>query len=387
MVEQLSEYMLNEGYQRVMTNVPGILFLFRQEMQSVNVILVIEYRRGVYVTADQYKLLKQQMHTIFSQQGAGELHVMTLIIAENPDVVGFVCGDEPFCWLINPKEQRLVIYEHQVEDFYGIKGILERFLESRAAQDGAFDAGMSDGRAFDGRAFDAGAPYGRAFDGRAPYGREPGAGAPYGSPSDAGAPPKSRREVLRALPWITIVLAAVNVLVYFICTWRTDVLYNKGDLAWRAVVERREYYRIYTSMFLHAGLSHLGSNMLVLYFLGEIIERRMGRIRYALLYVLAGTGAGAASVWYQYETGSLIGSVGASGAIYGVLGAMLWFVVAGRGSFQGVTLTRMLVFLVYSMYSGLTSTNIDNAAHIGGLICGFLLTALLTVKKKGADRA
>lgn len=377
MVEQLSEYMLNEGYQRVMTNVPGILFLFRQEMQSVNVILAIEYRRGVYVTADQYKLLKQQMHTIFSQQGAGELHVMTLIIAENPDVVRFVCGDEPFCWLIDPKEQRLVIYEHQVEDFYGVKGIVERFLESCSTQAEVPGAGV---------------PYGRELDAGAPYGREPGAGVPYGREPGVGAsygrePRKSRREVLQALPWITIVLAAVNVLVYFICTWGTDVLYNKGDLAWRAVVERREYYRIYTSMFLHAGLSHLGSNMLVLYFLGEIIERRMGRIRYALLYFLAGTGAAAASVWYQYETGSLIGSVGASGAIYGVLGAMLWFVVAGRGSFQGVTLTRMLVFLVYSMYSGLTSTNIDNAAHVGGLICGFLLTALLTVKKKGADRA
>lgn len=372
MVEQLSEYMLNEGYQRVMTNVPGILFLFRQEMQSVNVILVIEYQRGVYVTADQYKLLKQQMHAIFTQQGAGELHVMTLIIAENPDVVRFVCGEEPFCWLIDPKEQRLVIYEHQVEDFYGVKGIVERFLESRAAQDGAFDAGMSDGR---------------ASNAGAPYGREPGAGGHYGRASDVGAPQKSRREILQALPWITIVLAAVNVLVYFICTWGTEVLYNKGDLAWRAVVEGKEYYRVYTSMFLHAGLSHLGSNMLVLYFLGEIIERRMGRIRYTLLYFLAGTGAAAASVWYQYETGSLIGSVGASGAIYGVLGAMLWFVVAGRGSFQGVTLTRMLVFLVYSMYSGLTSTNIDNAAHVGGLVCGFLLTALLTVKKKGADRA
>lgn len=350
MVEQLSGYMVKEGYQRILTNVPGIIFLFRQEMQSTNVILTIEYSRGVYVSADQFKLLKQQMRDVFIQKGAGELHIMSLIIAENPEALRKMCEEEQFCWMIDRRNHTLIIYEHQIADFYGLKGMLEEFLCGYAQSGAAWNATPQDGGGY--------------------------------------APPEKRSigETLRSLPWITVLLVAANVIVYFLCTSGWDLLYNKGDLAGRAVVDGGEYYRIYTSMFLHAGVSHLSSNMLVLYFLGEIIERYLGRIRYFLLYFLSGTGAAAASIWYQYHTHRFAASVGASGAVYGVLGALLWLVVAGRGRFQNVTLTRMLFFIIYSIYSGFTATNIDNAAHVGGLVCGFLLTALLTVRKKGTDR-
>ncbi len=378
MVEQLSGYMAREGYQRVLTNVPGIIFLFRQEMQSTNVILTIEYSRGVYVSADQFKLLKQQMRDVFIQKGAGELHIMSLIIAENTEALRKMCEEEQFCWMIDRRNHSLIIYEHQVADFYGLKGKLEEFLSGYAQSGAAWNAAPQRGM-----------PYGGGSR-SGTFGGAQQRGAYSGMPQDGGeyAPPEKRSigEILRSLPWITALLVAANVIVYFLCTSGWDLLYNKGDLAGRAVVDGGEYYRIYTSMFLHAGVSHLGSNMLVLYFLGEIIERYLGRIRYFLLYFLSGTGAAAASIWYQYHTHRFAASVGASGAVYGVLGALLWLVVAGRGRFQDVTLTRMLFFIVYSIYSGFTATNIDNAAHVGGLVCGFLLTALLTVRKKGTDR-
>lgn len=401
----MSEFMLNKGYQRIMTNLPGVIFLFRQEMQSVNVILTLEYRSGVYISADQYLQIRQQLFAIFRKERVAELHMMTLVIAENRDAARRLCGEERFCWLIDKKDFALLIEEGRVEDFYGLRGMLEEFLSAYAPLKGPDGLPQSTGAADGARPGGGMGPKSGAWtDGGA--GLKSGAWADGGTKSKDGAGPgggmepksgawtdsgaevkagRSRREALRSLPWVTILLVFSNVIVFFICTWGSGVLYNNGKLIGSAVTQRGEYYRVFTSMFLHAGLSHLSSNMIVLYFLGGMIESYLGKIRYVLLYFLAGTGAAMASVWYQVQMHSGEGSVGASGAIYGLLGALLWLVIAGKGRFKSVTLTRILFCIAYSVYSGLTATNIDNAAHIGGLIFGLISAVFLTLFQKGTD--
>ncbi len=437
----MSEFMLNKGYQRIMTNLPGVIFLFRQEMQSVNVILTLEYRSGVYISADQYLQIRQQLFAIFRKERVAELHMMTLVIAENRDAARRLCGEERFCWLIDKRDSALLIEEGRVEDFYGLRGMLEEFLSAYAPLKGPGGLPQSAGAADGARPGSGTGPKSGAWadggtgpksgawadggtgpksgawadggtgpksgvwadggtkpkDGAGPGGgMEPksgawaggGAGPKSGAWADGGTEVKagrSRREALRSLPWVTILLVFSNVIVFFICTWGSGVLYNNGKLIGSAVTQRGEYYRVFTSMFLHAGLSHLSSNMIVLYFLGGMIESYLGKIRYVLLYFLAGTGAAMASVWYQVQMHSGEGSVGASGAIYGLLGALLWLVIAGKGRFKSVTLTRILFCIAYSVYSGLTATNIDNAAHIGGLIFGLISAVLLTLFQKGTD--
>lgn len=372
----MSEFMLNKGYQRIMTNLPGVIFLFRQEMQSVNVILTLEYRSGVYISADQYLQIRQQLFAIFRKERVAELHMMTLVIAENRDAARRLCGEERFCWLIDKKDFALLIEEGRVEDFYGLRGMLEEFLSAYAPLKGPGGLPQSTGAADGGTKPKDGAELGGNMEPKS------GAWTDSGAEVKAG---RSRREALRSLPWVTILLVFSNVIVFFICTWGSGVLYNNGKLIGSAVTQRGEYYRVFTSMFLHAGLSHLSSNMIVLYFLGGMIESYLGKIRYVLLYFLAGTGAAMASVWYQVQMHSGEGSVGASGAIYGLLGALLWLVIAGKGRFKSVTLTRILFCIAYSVYSGLTATNIDNAAHIGGLIFGLISAVFLTLFQKGAD--
>ncbi len=377
----MSEFMLNKGYQRIMTNLPGVIFLFRQEMQSVNVILTLEYRSGVYISADQYLQIRQQLFAIFRKERVAELHMMTLVIAENRDAARRLCGEERFCWLIDKRDSALLIEEGRVEDFYGLRGMLEEFLSAYAPLKGPGGLPQSAGAADGARPGGGMEPKSGAWAGG-------GAGPKSGAWADGGAEVKagrSRREALRSLPWVTILLVFSNVIVFFICTWGSGVLYNNGKLIGSAVTQRGEYYRVFTSMFLHAGLSHLSSNMIVLYFLGGMIESYLGKIRYVLLYFLAGTGAAMASVWYQVQMHSGEGSVGASGAIYGLLGALLWLVIAGKGRFKSVTLTRILFCIAYSVYSGLTATNIDNAAHIGGLIFGLISAVFLTLFQKGTD--
>lgn len=361
MIEQLAGYMQSRGYQKMVTNVSGLIFLFRQEMQSVNVVIAMEYQEGVYLSPEQYRHMKQQMRAAFENRGVGELHAMALMITDDPETARVLCEEERFCWLIDQRSAKLLIYEHQAVDFYGLKAMLEEFLA--AWSDGSGAAGT---------------------DGFYETGADRSQAAWQGDGQDGAEKARERRslrETLRTMPFVTILLVAANCVVFLICTWGGDVLYNKGELLGRAVAEQGEYYRIFTSMFLHADTGHLFGNMLMLYAVGALLERRFGRLGYMALYFLSGAGAAAVSVWYQLRSGSLVGSIGASGAVYGLVGALLTLVIAGRGRFGSITLSRILLCIAYSLYSGLMAEHIDNAAHIGGFVSGFLLTALLVLIK------
>ena len=374
MLEQLAAYMQSKGYQKMITNVPGLIFLFRQEMQSVNVVITMEYRDGDYLSPEQYRHMKQQMLEAFEKRGVGELHAMALMITGEPETVRMLCEEERFCWLIDKSSGRLIIYEHQVVDFYGLKALIEGFLTVWSGYAGEMrenhaDAGQTDYQAAAGM---------NDSDTDWTGGSHP---AWQNAPAGQAREKRSLRETLRTMPLVTTLLIAVNCVVFLICTWDGGVLYNKGELLGSAVAGQGEFYRIYASMFLHADAGHLFSNMLVLYAVGAMLEQRFGRVGYTFLYFVSGTGAAAASVWHQLRIGSLVGSIGASGAVYGLIGALLLLVIAGRGRFGSVTITRLLLCIAYSLYSGLMAENIDNAAHIGGFVCGFILTALLTLKK------
>lgn len=352
MTEQLAGYLQSKGYQMMGTNVPGLVFLFHQEMQSVNVIILMEMA-GSSILPEQYRHIREQMQEAFERRGAGELHAMGLLVTDEPKAAVPLCEDEHFFWMIDSQNMRLMIYEHQAEDFYGLKAMLEEFLAAWQ-RDGAAAWQQDDDAAW----ADAGRQQvPESFERR------------------------SLRESLRTIPLATALLVVINCVVFLLYTWRGEILYNEGELLGMAVVERREYYRMITSMFMHADTGHLFGNMLMLYAVGAMLEQRFGRIRYLLLYFLSGIGAAAASVWHQMRIGSLVGSIGASGAVYGLVGALLFLVIAGKGRFASVTLPRILLCIGYSLYSGLIAQQIDNAAHIGGLICGFVLAALLFTKK------
>ncbi len=137
-----------------------------------------------------------------------------------------------------------------------------------------------------------------------------------------------------------------------------------------------EWYRIITYLFLHSGIEHLMNNMMVLYFLGNALEHYVGKVGYLSTYFFSGIVAAIGSVLYNTEYPVC---VGASGAIFGVIGAMLWIVLKNRGTLQGISKRRMMFFVFLSVYSGFTSQGIDNAAHITGLVAGFLFSVFITL--------
>ena len=143
---------------------------------------------------------------------------------------------------------------------------------------------------------------------------------------------------------------------------------NEGALI-PAIVAEGETWRLVSSVFLHSGVVHLGFNMLSLYFLGSFVEEAFGRSRFLALYLLSGVSGGLA---YLYFGGFNAPAVGASGAIFGLLGGVLGYALRrGTFSWQNPLIRQLLILLALNLYLGFSIPNISNTAHLGGLAGGF----------------
>ena len=134
-----------------------------------------------------------------------------------------------------------------------------------------------------------------------------------------------------------------------------------------------EWWRLVTCMFVHFGIVHLAFNMWALWDAGRLTEKLYGSGWFAAVYLFAGVAGGIASmIWSQRTI-----SVGASGAVFGVFGALLAYLVLQRGSVPADVVNRLRVstsiFVIYSLFHGFAQTGIDNAAHLGGLAGGFVM--------------
>jgi rhomboid protease GluP len=134
-----------------------------------------------------------------------------------------------------------------------------------------------------------------------------------------------------------------------------------------------QWWRLFTAMFLHFGMIHLLLNMVGLWAMGQIAERLYGSVYFLVLYVLAGLYGSVASLIWHPE----LNSAGASGAIFGVLGGLLAFMLNPRTrvppSVAAPQRNSALIFVAYNLLNGFAHTGIDNAAHIGGLVGGLII--------------
>lgn len=147
------------------------------------------------------------------------------------------------------------------------------------------------------------------------------------------------------------------------------------------VLPRDQWWRLIASMFLHVGLLHLAFNMFALFLFGQAVEGRYGKLRFIALYLTSGLLGSAASL--VFTSGGL--RAGASGAVFGVLGAWVAFYFIHRGSPGARQQLQSLFILVgLNIFIGVSSPNIDNAAHVGGLIGGFLLGLGLELGRRRA---
>ena len=153
-------------------------------------------------------------------------------------------------------------------------------------------------------------------------------------------------------------------------------------------VAQGQPWRLVTSIFLHSGITHLLLNMLSLYFLGSFAEASFGRGRFLAMYGLSGIAGGLAYLYWSVFTGAFAQpAVGASGAIFGLLGGVFGFAIR-RGTFstRDPVIGQLLVLTGINLFLGFSIPNVSNAAHLGGLagglVYGFLLAPTVFSQKR-----
>lgn len=182
-------------------------------------------------------------------------------------------------------------------------------------------------------------------------------------------------------PMITYWLIAVNVILYFV-----PVLFGQyNDLInnysiWGPAVRDGQYYRLLTGIFLHGGFFHLLFNCYALYVIGSQVENFLGRFKFLIIYLAAGISGALFSTIF----GGNYASIGASGAIFGLMGALVYFGYHYRVYLGNVVKSQIIPLIVINLVLGFCVSGIDNFAHIGGLIGGTLTSIALGVKDKSS---
>lgn len=184
---------------------------------------------------------------------------------------------------------------------------------------------------------------------------------------------------------INVVLIVINIAVWLVMCAQGDTrsaqfMYEHGAL-YAPDVWNGEWYRLISAMFLHFGAEHLISNMFMQYFLGDMLLRALSQWKFVLVYALAGIGGNVTSFAMMLLTGDLAVAAGASGAIYGIIGALLWVVLRNGGKFESISVPRMLLATALYIGYGFTTEGVDAWAHLGGALVGFLTAVILYHRK------
>ncbi len=352
--DRLNSIFLNNGYQRIDSNAQGIYLFYRADERDIMLVSVVRAMSGKELTLEQYGHVLNQIKDSFSKAYPQRQQLLSLILTADADQVKPLATDTPqdSHWIVDVRTNRLIIYETQAGAFTSVQRLIEQGLEEEAELYREHpEAYMTGAKTY---------------------------------------PAQSYR--FKQTP-VTMAIIGINILVYLFTHFtfflsNPDTLLEKGALSWYLIKENHEYYRVLTSMFLHADWSHLFNNMLVLLFVGGNLERAIGKIKYLFVYFGTGIIAGIASIsynmWKEYALASLDSttySIGASGAIFGVVGAVLWIVVINKGRLKEISSTQMILFVILSLYGGIVNSHIDQAAHIGGFISGVIL-ALLSYRRQ-----
>lgn len=189
----------------------------------------------------------------------------------------------------------------------------------------------------------------------------------------------------------TIILIAVNIIVFLALSFQgmtedAEYMLEHGAMYVPYMLEGREYYRLFTSMFLHFGIDHLANNMVMLAAIGWNLEYEIGKIKFLIIYFVSGLAGNILSAYGDVMIGEYAVSAGASGAVFGIIGALLYVVIRNRGRIGTISGRGLAFMVILSLYYGFTSTGVDNLAHVGGLFSGFILGVILYWKRHGKRR-
>lgn len=374
-----------EGYRYCHTNLAEAGIYYKYYQEGFHIVMAVDLSGGNRFSVQQYRSMEEHaMDLFYHPQGrlgdfpdgfpVYHVEMLTLLIGGDSEVERKVCAERRNVWVYQPQSGRLLIYENQPGDFFGLRGALEQGAgtggEGEMSRQGTGAGGWAET-----------SRQGAGACGWAETSWQ-GTGTAYASAQNTA---KNRLGILwkniRA-EYVTIALVTVNVITYLVLEWLGDTtngffMAEHGAMYPDFIRINHEWWRIITAGFLHFGAVHLVNNMVILYCMGSRLERVTGHLKFFLIYLVSLIGAGLLSYGMMLRTGDYAVSAGASGAIFGVIGGFLWIVILHRGRFEQITTRGIMMMIVLTIYYGFSSAGIDNWGHIGGLLAGFAATVIL----------
>lgn len=318
--------MMNNGYQVMGSNIPCLTLLFQSDESNdrMNIVGLIKNTDKIELTSEQLDNVSFQIERKFLiGQYAKEVNILYLIFTDNIERDKSYAEGKSKFWLMDVIGKRIVVFEEQPDDFYGLRNLLTNVYDETNQYN------------------------------------------------------EYNRKRKKILPIVTFLLIIINVIIYILLeqngsTKSATYMLGKGASFGKLIFDNHEYYRLFTAMFMHFGFAHLLNNMLALWILGSKLETMMGNVQFVILYILSGLIGGIASGGYYYFSDKLVVSAGASGAIYGVLGAIVVLSFIQRKRNDKSILFRM-GFVLILMFYGSGTQGVDNVAHIGGFVGGVII--------------
>lgn len=338
--QQLDAFFVAHHFYPVTVNAAGLRayrFKANESQETACFFVVVYFCENTFWFQERQENIARQIKNKYGQNGEIPVYLLSIAATDKPQEARNIFREGQKYWVLDTRCRRLMLYEEQ-GDFCGLKKPLEEAL-------------------FSGNIF---------------------------SNSDSRdileqSQKQNNTEQFNIHPVLcNIAIIIINIAIFlafelFGNSAKGQLLYSRGALDAERVIENKEYYRVFTYMFLHSGMDHLANNMLILWFLGNHLERQAGHIKFLILYFTTGILAGVASMSYNIYIGRHVVCVGASGAIFGVVGAVAVNIFLYRKKVGELTARKMFLFLVLSLYGGFTSQGVDNMAHIGGVISGMIL--------------
>jgi len=339
-------YLSKNGFFPLTSNVSDISALVKFENNLLNILQIIDYKKDLYLDKTQYQEIKESLRAAFKDKRVSEIHILSLILADNFDKAATLGEEDAFCWIVDKQTADLIIEESKQPDFYGIKTLIQDFLMKWKENPDGFEELQEE---------------------------------------SVSVPTKKQKVVayFKNAPYITLGIIIINLLLCFGCIVNPSLFYENGSIS-LTYIENGEWYRLITAVFLHGSLDHYFSNMLLLYFMGDMLERRVGSVKYLFIYLASGVIGNLVSCLHEYITGSYYISFGASGAVFGIIG-MLFYMVLRRQETIRISVLSMTFMVAYCIYSSFVGEHINVAAHLGGLLGGMLLMVVFERRRKSHE--
>lgn len=336
-IAKLREYFGATRFSEIRVNVNHIYLYYKTTENGVQAVILLDYDAGGYIP-EQYLAVRRQVEDNFYKQGITAVQIVSLLCGSNLEQMKECTAYCDNTWLIDTVNQRLILYENQSSRLEWLYHDIEQILEGQV-----LEKNLSNNTSINN---------------------------------------KKNYYLNMCNLSIIVINIAIFILSGFGVGQRSDTFIEYGAMYWPLMIEEGQYYRLFTYMFLHSGIEHILNNMLILFFIGNTLERTIGKWKYLIIYFVSGILAGIVSMRYNMLQEIAHYCVGASGAIFGVCGAVAYLVIVNKGRLEDLSKRQIILFVFLSLYGGFTSQNVDNAAHIGGLISGIILAAILYRKPK-----